>query len=83
MMVSKNQDFNEKTLLLQIVSSTVQIPKQSISLKIINIKNKNCLFVFTHIIKQFLYSNYIDNYGLIKQKTLWLLKTTLENNLNT
>ena len=35
MMVSKFQDFNEKTLLLQIVSSTKQIPMQSISLKII------------------------------------------------
>lgn len=82
MMVSKNKDFNEKTLLLQIVSSTRQIPKQSISLKIINIKNKSCLFVFTHTIKQFLYSNYIDSYALIKQKALWLLKTSLENNIN-
>ena len=83
MMVSKHRDFNEKTLLLQVVSSTRQIPKQNISIKIINIKNKSCLLFFSHKIKQFLSSNSINSYSLIKQKTLWLLKTTIENNVNT
>ena len=38
MMVSQIIDFYEKNLLLKVVSSTVPIPKQNISIKIITIK---------------------------------------------
>ena len=78
MMVSQIIDFNEKKLLLQVVSSTVPIPKQNISIKIITINNNSCLLFFTHNIKQFLYCVSINSYSLIKQKTLWLLKSTIE-----
>ena len=81
MMVSKNKDFNEKNLFLQIISSTKPLPKQNINLKIININNNSCLFFFIHKMKQFLYSDSLNNYSLIKQKSLWLLKSTLENKI--
>ena len=82
MLVSKIKDFNEKNLNLQIISCSKPIPKQNIYIKIININNNSCLFFFTHKIKQFLPSQYINSYSIIKQKTLWLLKSTLENNIN-
>ena len=83
MVVTKITEFNEKNLLLQVVSSTVPIPKQNISIKIININNNSCLLFFTHNIKQFLSSDSINSYSIIKQKTLWLLKSTIEENINT
>ena len=79
MMISKNKEFNEKNLFIQIISSTKPIPKQNINLKIININNNSCLFFFIHKMKQFLFSDFLSNYSLIKQKTLWLLKAALEN----
>jgi hypothetical protein len=83
MVVTKVIEFNEKNLFLQVVSSTVPIPKQNISIKIISINNNSCLVFFTHNIKQFLYCNSINSYSIIKQKTLWLLKSTIEENINT
>ena len=82
-MVSKFKNFNEKSLLLQIISSSMPIPKQNISVKIININNNSCLLFFTHNIKQFLYCDSINGYSLIKQKTLWLLKSSIEGDKNT
>ena len=82
MIVSKKKDYNEENLNLQIISSSKNIPKQNISIKIININNNSCLFFLTHKIKQFLSSEKINNYSIIKQKTLWFLKSTLENNIN-
>jgi hypothetical protein len=81
-MINKNKEYNEWYLLLQIVSSSVPIPSQNISIKIININNKSCLLFFTHKMKQFISSDIINNYSLIKQKTLWLLKSIIENDLN-
>lgn len=81
-MINKNKDHNERYLLLQFVSSSVPIPNQIISIKIININKKSCLLFFTHKIKQFISSDIISNYSLIKQKTLWLLKSIIENDQN-
>ena len=81
-MINRNKDHNERYLFLQIVSSSVPIPSQNISIKIININNKSCLLFFTHKMKQFISSDIISNYSLIKQKTLWLLKSIIENDLN-
>jgi len=81
-MINKDKYHNERYLLLQIVSSSVPIPSQNISIKIININNKSCLLIFTHKMKQFISSDIINNYSLIKQKTLWLLKSIIENDLN-
>lgn len=81
-MVNKNIDFNEKCLLLQIISSSVPIPAQNIIIKIININDNSCLLFFTHKLKQFLESDSINAYSLIKQKTLWLLKSIIEDEIN-
>ena len=81
-MINKIKDYNERYLLLQIVSSSVPIPSQNISIKIININNKSCFLFFIHKMKQFISSDIINNYSLIKQKTLWLLKSIIENELN-
>ena len=81
-MVSTNIDYNERNILLQIISSTKPIPKQTILIKIVYINKNSCLLFLTHRIKQFLYNSHLNNYSLIKQKTLWLLKSNIENNIN-
>lgn len=80
MEVSKKLEFNEKNLILKVITSTRQIPKQKVLLKIVNINKNSCLLVFTHKIEQFLDSDSLNNYSLIKQKTLWLLKSSIEDN---
>ncbi len=78
--ISYNKDFNEINIFLHFISSTKPIQRQNICLKIININKNSCLFFFTHHIKQFLDNDSLYNYSFIKQKTLWLLKSTIENN---
>ena len=77
-MISKSIDFNEKQLLIQLIESQIQIPRQSIIVKIININKDESLVTFTHKIKEYISNELIMNYSVLKKKFLWLLKSTIE-----
>jgi hypothetical protein len=77
-MISKSIDFNEKQLLIQLIESQIQIPRQSIIVKIININKDESLVTFTHKIKEYISNELIMNYSVLKKKLLWLLKSTIE-----
>ena len=76
--VEHKKDYNEQDMLLKVISSVVPIPSQNISIKIVNINQNSCLVFFTHHLKEFIGSDQIQQYGLIKQKALWLLKSEIE-----
>ena len=76
--ISKSIDFNEKQLLIQPIESQIQIPRQSIIVKIININKDESLVTFTHKIKEYISNELIMNYSVLKKKLLWLLKSTIE-----
>ena len=76
--ISKTIDFNEKQLLIQPIESQIQIPRQSIIIKIININKDESLVIFTHKIKEYICNELIMNYSVLKKKFLWLLKSTIE-----
>lgn len=76
--ISKTIDFNEKQLLIQPIESQIQIPRQSMIIKIININKDESLVIFTHKIKEYISNELIMNYSVLKKKFLWLLKSTIE-----
>ena len=78
--ISTNKEFNEKHLILQPFKSEIQIPRQLIIIKIININKDDCLVMFIHKLKEYVTNDIINNYSILKKKLLWLLKSTIESN---
>ena len=76
--VSTNKEFNEKQISIQPFKSEIQIPRQLIIIKIININKNDCLVMFIHKIKEYVTNDIINNYSILKKKLLWLLKSTVE-----
>ena len=78
--VSTNKEFNEKHIIIQPFKSEIQIPRQLIIIKIININKDDCLVMFIHKLKEYVTNDIINNYSILKKKLLWLLKSTIEGN---
>ena len=76
--ISNSKEFNEKQLIIQPLESEIQIPRQIIIIKIININKDDCLVMFIHKLKEYVTNDIINNYSILKKKLLWLLKSTIE-----
>lgn len=76
--IDKSIDFNEKQILLQPIENSLPLPRQIVTIKIINIDKDNCLVFFVHKIKEYVSNDLIENYSLLKKKLLWSLKSIIE-----
>jgi len=77
-MIDKSIDFNEKQIVLQPIESSLQLPRQIVVIKVVNINKDDCLVLFIHKIKEYISNDLIKNYSILKKKLLWLLKSTIE-----
>lgn len=68
----------EKEVTIEVISSEIKVPKQSISVILSKIDNESTFMRFKHKLLQYLDSDVIGSYKSLKQKALWEIKKEIE-----
>ena len=76
--VSNEEDY-DREIDIEVLSSSVKIPKQNITIRVLKIEEKRTFIYFLHNLLQYVDNDILESYCNLKQKILWDLKKTLEN----
>lgn len=72
-----NEDY-DREVDIEVLSSSVKIPKQNIRLRLLEIEEKRTFIYFLHILLQYVDNDILESYCKLKQKILWDLKKEFE-----
>lgn len=74
-----NEEDYDREVDIEVLSSSVKIPKQKITIRLLKIEEKRTFIFFLHNLLQYVDNDILESYCSLKQKILWDLKKELEN----
>ena len=74
-----NEEDYDREVDIEVLSSSVKIPKQKITIRLLKIEEKRTFIFFLHNLLQYVDNDILESNCSLKQKILWDLKKELEN----